>query len=45
MKKRQKSRTESAIKKIEDRFEIGKEILKQCGSTSPHGLITELAEQ
>ena len=44
-KTRKNSQVEKAIKKIEGRYVIGKEILKQCGSTSPHGLITELAEQ
>ncbi len=46
MKKlKQTSRVEKAIKKIEVRYAIGQAILKACGSTSPHGLITELAEQ
>jgi hypothetical protein len=36
------SQVEQAIQTIETRYAIGKEILKQCGSTSPHGLITEL---
>lgn len=46
MKKlKQTSRVEKAIKKIEERYAIGQAILKACGPTSPHGLITELAEQ
>ena len=44
-KSKQNSQVEKAIKKIEDRYAIGQTILKQCGPTSPHGLITELAEQ
>ena len=39
------SQVEKAIRKIEDRYAIGQVILKQCGPASPHGLITELAEQ
>jgi len=46
MKKlKQTPRVEKAIKKIADRYTIGQAILKACGPTSPHGLITELAEQ
>ena len=46
MKKSQHtSQVEKAIKKIEYRYAIGQAILKACGSTSPHGLIAELAEQ
>ncbi len=44
-KTRKNGQVEKAIKKIEDRYAIGQAILKQCGPTSPHGLITELAEQ
>jgi hypothetical protein len=44
-KSKQNSQVEKAIKKIEDRYAIGQTILKQCGPTSPHGLISELAEQ
>ena len=44
-KSEQNSQVEKAIKKIEDRYAIGQAILKECGPTSPHGLITELAEQ
>ena len=44
-KSNQNKQVEKAIKKIEVRFAIGKEILKQCGSTSPHGVIAELAAQ
>ena len=36
---------ERAIQLIEKRYAIGKEILKQCGPVSPHGLIGKLAEQ
>jgi hypothetical protein len=36
---------ESTIRKIEERFLIGQEILKACGPTSPHGMIAQLAEQ
>lgn len=42
---RKNSQIEKTIKKIEDRYAIGRAILKQCGPTSAHGLITELAEQ
>lgn len=46
MKKlKQTSRVEKTIKKIEERHAIGQAILKACGPSSPHGLITELAEQ
>ena len=45
MKKTTTNRIESAIQQIEERFEVGKEILKACGPTSPHGLIAKLAEQ
>jgi len=34
---------ERAIQLIEKRYAIGKEILKQCGPVSPHGLIGKLA--
>ena len=44
-KSNQNKQVEKAIKKIEVRFAIGKEILKQCGSTSPRGVIAELAAQ
>jgi hypothetical protein len=44
-KAKQNSQVEKAIKKIEDRYAIGQAVLKQCGPTSAHGLITELAEQ
>jgi len=44
-KSKQNSQVEKAIKKIEDRYAIGQVVLKQCGPTSAHGLITELAEQ
>jgi hypothetical protein len=44
-KAKQNSQVEQAIKKIEDRYAIGQVVLKQCGPTSAHGLITELAEQ
>ncbi len=43
--KQTKRQVEKTIKKIEDRYTIGQAILKHCGPTSPHGLITELAEQ
>ena len=36
---------EAAIKKIERRYAIGQEILEACGTTSPHGMIAQLAEQ
>jgi hypothetical protein len=36
---------EAAIKKIERRYAIGQAILKACGTTSPHGMIAQLAEQ
>ncbi|MEY4567328.1 MAG: hypothetical protein RLY14_2298 [Planctomycetota bacterium] len=36
---------EEAIKKIERRYAIGQAILKACGTTSPHGMIAQLAEQ
>ncbi|MDB4810100.1 hypothetical protein OAH34_02770 [bacterium] len=36
---------ESAIKKIEDHYSLGKLILKECGPTAPHGLIAQLAKQ
>lgn len=36
---------EAAIKKIEERYAIGQEILEQCGPTSPHGVIAPLADQ
>lgn len=36
---------EAAIKKIEERYAIGREILEQCGPTSPHGVIAPLADQ
>ena len=39
------NQVEKAIEKIEDRYAIGKEILKQCGSPSPYGLIKELAKE
>lgn len=41
----QNSQVENAIKKIEERYAIGQAILKQCGPTSPSGLIADLAEQ
>ena len=44
-KTRKNSQVEKAIKKIEDRYAIGQAVLKQCGPTSTHGVITELAEQ
>jgi hypothetical protein len=44
-KAKKNSQVEQAIKKIEDRYAIGQVILKECGPTSPHGVITELAEQ
>ena len=36
---------EIAIRRIEERYAIGQEILKACGLTSPHGVIAQLAEQ
>lgn len=36
---------EAAIKTIEQRYAIGKDIQKQCGPTSPLGLIAKLADQ
>jgi hypothetical protein len=36
---------ESAIKRIEERYAIGREILEQCGPTSPHGMIAQLADR
>ncbi|MBM3337254.1 MAG: hypothetical protein FJY60_06170 [Betaproteobacteria bacterium] len=36
---------EAVIKKIEQRYAIGREILEQCGPTSPHGMIAQLAER
>jgi hypothetical protein len=36
---------EAAIKKIERRYAIGQEILEACGTTSPHGMIAQVAEQ
>ena len=44
-KSKQNSQVEKVIRKIEGRYNIGKAVLKHCGPTSPHGLITELAEQ
>lgn len=39
-----RNQVEKAIQKIEIRYAIGKEVLKKCGPTSPHGLISDLAE-
>jgi len=36
---------EAVIKKIEQRYAIGQEILEACGTTSPHGMIAELADR
>jgi hypothetical protein len=44
-KKKHSPLVESTIKKIEQRFAIGQAILKACGTTSPHGMIAQLAEQ
>ena len=33
------------IKKIEQRFDVGKQILKECGLTSPHGVIEKVADR
>lgn len=44
-KAKQVSKVENAISMIKERYAIGKAILKQCGPTSPPGLITELAKQ
>ena len=44
-KAKRNSQVEKKIQTIESRYEIGKEVLKQCGQRSPHGVITELAEK
>lgn len=44
-KSKQNNQVENAIKTIKERYAIGQAVLKQCGPTSPHGLIAELAEQ
>ena len=44
-KKKHSPHVEAAIKKIERRYAIGQAILKACGTTSPHGMIAQLAEQ
>ena len=40
-----KNQVEKTIQKIEARYAIGKDVLKKCGPTSPHGLISDLAER
>lgn len=44
-KTKSNAQVEKAIQGIEHRYEIGKEVLRQCGQRSPHGVITELAEK
>ncbi|WP_146409872.1 hypothetical protein, partial [Allorhodopirellula heiligendammensis] len=44
-KTKRENPVEAAIKTIEQRYDIGKDILKACGSTSPLGRIAKLAEQ
>jgi hypothetical protein len=44
-KAKRNSQVEKSIQTIESRYEIGKEVLKQCGQRSPHGVIAELAEK
>jgi hypothetical protein len=44
-KAKRNSQVEKSIQMIESRYEIGKEVLKQCGQRSPHGVIVELAEK
>lgn len=44
-KTKSNAQVEKAIQGIEHRYEIGKEVLKQCGQRSPHGVIAELAEK
>lgn len=39
------AKVEEAISVILERFEIGKEIFRRCGKTSPRGLIATLAEE
>ena len=39
-----RNQVEKTIQKIEARYAIGKDVLKNCGPTSPYGLIAELAE-
>lgn len=40
-----RNQVEKTIQKIETRYAIGKDVLKKCGPTSPHGLISDLAER
>lgn len=40
-----RNQVEKTIQKIEARYAIGKDVLKKCGPTSPHGLISDLAER
>jgi hypothetical protein len=40
-----KKQIEQAIAKIEARYAIGKQILRDCGPVSPHGEITRLAAE
>jgi len=44
-KKKHSPHVEAAIKKIERRYAIGQEIFEASGTTSPHGMIAQLAEQ
>ena len=39
------NQVEKVIRKIEARYAIGKDVLKECGPTSPYGLISDLAER